>query len=305
MPERRTTMRRSESVGRRVLENLDRIPSCKRIGQSENSSPSQSDLEASFSPRRFLKVYPNEFRRSNYSVSLSTPPQTTRHLPQNGLKKSFQGHKSIRKEEFVEDVGNGNSGFKRCHWITRGSDPLYIKFHDEQWGVPVYDDNLLFELLSLSGMLSEQSWTDILGKREQYREIFLGFDVNMIALMDATKQVPVFDSENKTPLSEIRLRCIIENAKSVVKIVKEFGSFSAYLWSYVNYTPIINKYRYGRNVPWRTPRSELVSNDLVRRGFRFVGPTIIYAFMQASGMTVDHLVECFRFHECVSLALMC
>ncbi|XP_058114250.1 uncharacterized protein LOC131257381 [Magnolia sinica] len=194
-----------------------------------------------------------------------------------------------------------DGSLKRCSWISKGSDQVYVLFHDERWGVPVYDDNELFELLALSGMLMDYNWTEILSRRELYREAFARFDVDVVAKM-GEKEIIEISSNKKLMLAESRVRCIVDNARCILKIVKEFGSFSSYLWAYVNYKPMINRYRYPRNVPLRSPKSEAISKDLLRRGFRFVGPVIIYSFMQAAGMTVDHLVHCFRFNECVALA---
>ncbi|KNA20527.1 hypothetical protein SOVF_051410 [Spinacia oleracea] len=181
------------------------------------------------------------------------------------------------------------------------TDNAYVTFHDEQWGVPVYDDNQLFELLSISGMLMDYNWTDILKRRTQFRESFGGFDVNFVANMEENKIIEI-SSNKELGLAECRVRCIVENAKGIIKVMKEYGSFSSYIWEYFNYRPIINKYRYPRNVPLRTPKAEIISKDLVRRGFRLVGPVITQSFIQAAGMTIDHLIDCFRYNQCVSLA---
>ncbi|KAK1274037.1 hypothetical protein QJS04_geneDACA016542 [Acorus gramineus] len=150
-------------------------------------------------------------------------------------------------------------------------------------------------------MLIDRNWTEILSKKELYREVFSRFDANVIANMEE-KDIMEVSSMKKLMLREIRVRCIVNNARCVLKVVEEFGSFSAYLWSYVNYKPIINGYKNTNNIPMRTPRSEALSRDMVNRGFRLVGPTIIQSFMQASGMTNDHLLGCFRFNHCMKLA---
>ncbi|KAJ8640200.1 hypothetical protein MRB53_016894 [Persea americana] len=222
-------------------------------------------------------------------------------------KVSFSGHGSFKRRETpAAEDGKGSSeskdgNLKRCHWITKGSDQIYVRFHDEQWGVPEFDDNLLFELLILSGMLMDHNWTEILTKREFCREAFAEFDPTVVAKMEE-KEIIELSSNKKLMLAESRVRCIVDNAKCIVKILEEYGSFSSFLWGYLNYRPMINGYRYPRNVPLRTPKSEAISKDLVRRGFRYVGPVIIYSFMQAAGMTNDHLTDCFRFDECVGLA---
>ncbi|KAL0372542.1 UNVERIFIED_CONTAM: DNA-3-methyladenine glycosylase 1 [Sesamum calycinum] len=192
-------------------------------------------------------------------------------------------------------------GTRRCNWITKVSDKVYVQFHDECWGVPVYDDNRLFELLAMCGMLMDFNWTEILKRRELLREAFAGFDPNNVSKM-AEKEILDIASNKELTLAESRVRCIVDNAKCITKVARECGSFSSYMWEYVSYKPVINKFRFPRNVPLRSPKAEIISKDLVRRGFRFVGPVIVYSFMQAAGMTIDHLVDCFRYNECVNLA---
>ncbi|XP_031481241.1 uncharacterized protein LOC116251232 [Nymphaea colorata] len=194
-----------------------------------------------------------------------------------------------------------SSTAKRCNWIGHGSDPVYVAFHDKQWGVPIYDENSLFEMLVLSGMLSEYTWTEILANRGVYRDAFFGYEPSIISMMDERK-ISSMDIVRKAVLSESRVRCIINNSKCVLKIEEEHRSFSTYMWRFINYTPIINTYKYPRNIPLKTSKAMTISSDLVRRGFRFVGPTIIHTFMQAAGMTIDHLVDCFRYEECLKIA---
>ncbi|KAK1389856.1 DNA-3-methyladenine glycosylase-like [Heracleum sosnowskyi] len=187
---------------------------------------------------------------------------------------------------------------KVCNWITANSDKVYVQFHDECWGIPVYDDNQLFELLAMSGMLMDFNWTEILKRKDLFREAFAGFDPSTVAKM-GEKEIMDISSNKAIMLAESRVRCIIDNAKCIQRIVKEYGSFSGYIWGYVDYKPVINRFRYPRNVPLRSPKAEAISKDLLKRGFRFVGPVIVYSFMQAAGMTIDHLVDCFRFLDCV------
>jgi DNA-3-methyladenine glycosylase I len=159
----------------------------------------------------------------------------------------------------------------------------------------------LFELLSLSGMLIDHNWTEILKRRDMYREVFADFDPSRVAKMDEDA-IAEISGNKELKLAECRVRCIVENAKCIQKVAKEFGSFSGYMWGHVNHRPVVGKYRHHKYIPFRTPKSEAVSKDLVRRGFRLVGPVIVYSFMQAAGMAIDHLVDCFRFPECVRLA---
>ncbi|KAF5945475.1 hypothetical protein HYC85_015703 [Camellia sinensis] len=225
-------------------------------------------------------------QKISLALRLIAPPER-RDVPV--LAKNVQQHSPSPTGE----------GMKRCNWITKNSDKTYVQFHDDCWGVPVYDDNELFELLAMSSMLMDYNWTEILKRKELFRETFAGFDPNTVAKM-GEKEIMEIASNKAIMLTESRVRCIVDNAKCI--IVREFGSFSSYMWAYVDYKPAINRYRYPRNVPLRSPKAEAISRDLLKRGFRFAGPVIVYSFMQAAGMTIDHLVDCFRFSECVSIA---
>lgn len=188
---------------------------------------------------------------------------------------------------------------KRCAWVTPTTDPSYATFHDEEWGVPVNDDKKLFELLSLSGALAELTWPLILNKRHIFREVFFDFDPIDVSKLNE-KRIAVPGSPASSLLSELKLRSIIENARQICKVTDEFGSFDKYIWNFVNHKPIISQFRYSRQVPVKTPKAELISKDLVKRGFRSVSPTVIYSFMQVAGLTNDHLINCFRFQECTT-----
>lgn len=188
---------------------------------------------------------------------------------------------------------------KRCAWVTPNTDPSYANFHDEEWGVPLHDDDKLFELLSLAVALAELTWPTILNRRNLFREVFLDFDPISVSKLNE-KKICAPESLGSTLLSEIKLRNIVENARQVCKIKDEFGSFNKYIWGFMNHKPLVNKFRYQRQVPVKTSKADAISKDLVKRGFRGVGPTVIYSFMQAAGLTNDHLVTCFRFQECVA-----
>lgn len=187
---------------------------------------------------------------------------------------------------------------KRCAWVTSSSDQSYTNFHDEEWGVPVHDDKKLFELLVLSGALSELTWPAILNKRHLFRDVFADFDPVVVGKLNEKKLVGP-GSAASSLLSELKLRAILENARQISKVIDEFGSFDKYMWSFVNYKPIISRFRYPRQIPVKTPKADVISKDLIRRGFRCVGPTVIYSFMQVAGITNDHLCSCFRFQECL------
>ncbi|XP_021906442.1 uncharacterized protein LOC110821052 [Carica papaya] len=227
-------------------------------------------------------------------------------------KKVFAARRSggsaVRRKQCVEKVENGEpvlagngclEGKKRCAWVTPNTDPCYAAFHDEEWGVSVHDDKKLFEFLSLSGALAELTWPAILTKRHIFREVFLDFDPIAVSKLNE-KKVATPGSLASSLLSELKLRSIIENARQICKIRDEFGSFDKYIWNFVNHKPVVSQFRYPRQVPVKTPKAEVISKDLVKRGFRSVGPTVIYSFMQAAGLTNDHIVSCFRFQECMA-----
>ncbi|KAF5742080.1 hypothetical protein HS088_TW09G00119 [Tripterygium wilfordii] len=209
---------------------------------------------------------------------------------------------SVASDGFLESSSiDGSSNKRRCAWVTPNTEPCYAAFHDEEWGVPIHDDKKLFELLVLSGALAELAWPAILSKRHIFREVFLDFDPAAVSKLNE-KKLMAPGSTASSLLSELKLRAIIENACHMSKVIEEFGSFDKYIWSFVNCKPIVGKFRYPRQVPVKTPKADVISKDLVRRGFRSVGPTVVYSFMQVAGITNDHLISCFRFQECVNAA---
>ena len=181
----------------------------------------------------------------------------------------------------------------RCPWAT--SEPA-IAYHDEEWGVPVYDDRMLFEFLILEGAQAGLSWMTILKKRENYRKAFDGFRAEKIAHYDARKVKRLLHNEGIVR-NRLKIAATIQNAKAFLAVRKEFGDFNAYLWGFVGGKPIQNRWRTMGDVPARTVESDAMSHDLLRRGFKFVGSTICYALMQATGMVNDHLVTCPRHFE--------
>ncbi len=183
---------------------------------------------------------------------------------------------------------------RRCSWA--GDDPIYIAYHDQEWGVPSHDDRHLFEMLNLEGAQAGLSWITILRKRENYRRAFAHWDAVKIARF-SEKDFARLMADADIVRNRLKIRATIGNAKAFLQVRKEFGSFDRYLWQFVVGAPIQNRRRALRNVPARTPGSNAMSRDLKRRGFRFVGSTICYAFMQAVGMVNDHVVTCFRHAE--------
>jgi DNA-3-methyladenine glycosylase I len=179
----------------------------------------------------------------------------------------------------------------RCGW-AKGE--RYIQYHDEEWGVPVHDDRTLFEFLILEGAQAGLSWSTILSKRENYRRAFDGFDPRRIADY-RPKKIQALLADPGIVRNKLKIASAIGNAKAFLRVQEEFGTFDRYIWQFVGGKPLINKRKSLREVPARTPESDAMSKDLQRRGFRFVGSTICYAFMQAIGMVNDHVVDCFRY----------
>jgi DNA-3-methyladenine glycosylase I len=183
---------------------------------------------------------------------------------------------------------------KRCTWA--GDDPLYIAYHDGEWGVPSHDDRHLFEMLTLEGAQAGLSWITILRKRENYRRAFANWDANKIARF-GKKDVARLMADAGIVRNRLKIAAAIDNAKAFLQVREEFGSFDKYVWQFVGGAPIQNNCRTMRDVPACTRESDAMSRDLKQRGFGFVGTTICYAFMQAVGMVNDHVVSCFRHSE--------
>jgi DNA-3-methyladenine glycosylase I len=168
-----------------------------------------------------------------------------------------------------------------------------IAYHDKEWGVPVHDDRLLFEFLVLEGAQAGLSWSTILNKRDNYRKAFDNFNAQKIAKYDARK-IKKLLADPGIVRNKLKIAAAVQNAKVFLAVQKEFGNFDAYIWSFVNHQPIRNKFKKMKDVPARTAESDAMSKDLLKRGFKFAGSTICYAFMQAIGMVNDHIVDCFR-----------
>ena len=187
----------------------------------------------------------------------------------------------------------------RCAWAPPGK-PLYLAYHDEQWGVPVHDDRMLFEMLVLEGAQAGLSWETILNKRAAYRRAFDRFDPRKVARYEKRK-VAALLTDAGIVRNRAKIESAIKNAKAFLDVQAEFGSFDAYQWRFVNGRPIQNRWRAEGDIPPRSAQSDAMSDDLKNRGFTFVGSTIIYAHMQAVGMVNDHLVNCFRHREVARL----
>jgi DNA-3-methyladenine glycosylase I len=179
----------------------------------------------------------------------------------------------------------------RCPWP--GSDPLYIEYHDREWGTPLHDDRRLFEMLVLEGAQAGLSWITILRKRQRYRDVFEEFDPRRVARFTPSR-IERLLADPGIVRNRQKIEAAVNNARRALDVMETFGSFDAYIWRFTGGRPIRNAWRRMADVPARTTESEAMSRDLAGRGFRFVGPTICYAFMQATGMVDDHLVSCFR-----------
>jgi DNA-3-methyladenine glycosylase I len=182
----------------------------------------------------------------------------------------------------------------RCQWA--GSDALYVAYHDLEWGVPVHDDRLLFEFLVLEGAQAGLSWSTILRKREGYRNAFAGFDVEKVAAFGADDVARLL-ADASIVRNRLKIEAAVTNARAFLDVQREFGSFDAYVWRFVDGDTIQNEWRTLADIPAKTAAAEAMSRDLKGRGFKFVGPTICYAHMQATGMVNDHTVDCFRWAE--------
>ena len=183
---------------------------------------------------------------------------------------------------------------KRCAWS--GTDPLYVEYHDREWGVPVHDDGKLFEFLLLEGMQAGLSWITILRKRENFRRAFAGFDAEKVARF-GKHDIARLMGDAGIVRNELKVHAAVANAQATLRVQEAFGSLDKYLWQFVDGKPVVNRRRGMKDVPASTPRSDAMSKDLKSRGFKFVGTTICYAHMQATGMVNDHVTSCFRHRE--------
>ena len=182
----------------------------------------------------------------------------------------------------------------RCAWGS--SNPLMIEYHDTEWGVPLHDEQKLFEFLVLEGMQAGLSWSTILNKRQNFRRAFAEFDVEQVARF-GKREINRLLKDAGIIRNRLKIEAVINNARQFSEVQQEFGSFDAYIWAFVDGQPIRNEFKSLQEIPARTPLSDAISKDLKQRGFKFVGSTIVYAHMQATGMVNDHTVDCFRYHQ--------
>ncbi|HSP88835.1 MAG TPA: DNA-3-methyladenine glycosylase I [Ignavibacteriaceae bacterium] len=187
-----------------------------------------------------------------------------------------------------------NSEKKRCPWPSK--EPLLIKYHDKEWGIPVHNDKKLFEFLLLEGFQAGLSWLTIMRKRKNFKKAFDNFDFNKVASYDRKKIDSLLKDEGIIR-NKLKIESVLTNAKAFLQVRKEFGTFDKYIWGFTKGKQIHNKFKTSKNIPAKTELSDTISKDLINRGFKFVGSTIIYAHMQATGMVNDHIIECFRYKE--------
>ena len=197
-------------------------------------------------------------------------------------------------------MASGKKSKTRCSWSESGND-LYIRYHDEEWGVPVTDDRTQFEFLILEGAQAGLSWATVLNKREGYRKNFADFDPEKVARF-TDKRVEKILTDPGVIRNRLKVNSAVINARCFLDVAEEFGSFSRYIWGFVDGSPIQNAFRSMSDVPATSPESDALSKDLKKRGFKFVGSTIMYAHMQATGLVNDHTVDCFRYEQVKRLA---
>ncbi len=198
-----------------------------------------------------------------------------------------------------ENHGESKSCAPRCSWaMTHADKPFYVDYHDTEWGVPVHDDRLFFEMLILEGAQAGLSWLTILARRDTYRAAFDNFDVHKVAAYDDAKQQALL-ADPGIIRNKLKIAATIQNAKTFIAIQNEFGSFDAYIWQFVENKPVFNHWKTMGDVPVSTELSDRISKDLKKRGMKFVGTTIIYSFLQATGLVMDHTVECYRYPDLV------
>ncbi|XP_047307283.1 uncharacterized protein LOC124910654 [Impatiens glandulifera] len=296
-----------------VSKPLRKVEKTKELNDVKTKKVVVNTMGASqcFTSPPVVKQHEHKLLRSNLSLNASCSSDAStdswhsrastgrlKSLTPTAMRRKQNSPKSEKFDKLIADA-DSSPVKRRCAWVTPNTDPCYSAFHDEEWGVPVHDDKRLFELLSFSTALAELTWPAILNKRHAFREVFVEFDPNAVSKINEKKFVMAGCPANSL-LSELKLRCIIENARQMCKIIEEFGTFDKYIWGFINNKTIVGQFRYARQVPIKTSKADAISKDLVRRGFRGVGPTAVYSFMQCCGMTNDHLIGCFRFHDCIN-----
>ncbi|KAI5332414.1 PREDICTED: DNA-3-methyladenine glycosylase [Prunus dulcis] len=280
-------------------------PRCttKFTSSVKKSKKSSGSVAAAPSAESILKNISSLIVEAPGSIAAARREQVATMQEQRKMRIAHYGRtKSAKNEGKVVPLdASATTDFgrdqRRCTFITPNSDPIYVAYHDEEWGVPVHDDNLLLELLVLTGAQVGSDWTSVLRKRQALRESFSGFDADGVAKFSERKITSV-SSDSGIDISLVR--GAVDNAKRILQIKREVGSFDKYLWGFVNHKPISTQYKSCHKIPVKNSKSESISKDMVRRGFRLVGPTVIHSFMQAAGLTNDHLITCPRHLQCAA-----
>lgn len=297
----------------RSVSTLERKKS-KKWGVNNNNAAAHNGFDpmgGGIDPSLMLGYSSSLITEAPGSIAAVRREQMALQHAQRKMKIAHYGRSKSAKFEskvspIVESLGNIKTSEtpvheRRCTSVTPNSDPLFVAYHDEEWGVPVHDDKMLFELLVLSGAQVGSDWASILRRRQDFRDAFSGFDAEIVANL-TEKQITSITTQYAFEIS--RVRAVVDNAKSIIKIRKEFGSFDKYIWGFVNNKPISPQYKFAYKIPVKTSKSESMSKDMVRRGFRAVGPSAVHSFMQAAGLTNDHLVTCYRHLQCTALAVV-
>ncbi|XP_072951773.1 uncharacterized protein [Typha angustifolia] len=244
-------------------------------------------------PKRTIASPLLSAKKEKASLMQAQRKMKTAHYGRSATSK-LQG-KVVPLDSSIDGVIINRQEEKRCSFITPNSDPLYVAYHDEEWGVPVHDDKMLFELLVLTSAQVGSDWTSILKKRNNIRAAFAGFDAEKVAKF-TERQMASASVECGLDLG--RVRAVVDNANRILEVRRDFGSFDQYVWGFVNHKALVTDYKFGRKIPAKTSKSDAISKDMVRRSFRLVGPTVVHSFMQAAGLTNDHLVSCHRHGHC-------
>ncbi|KAL5568782.1 hypothetical protein UlMin_025357 [Ulmus minor] len=281
----------------RAAKVLDRKKSKSfKLGGDDNFSSIEASLSYSSS---LITEAPGSIAAGRREQMALQHAQRKMKIAHYGRSKSAKFERVVPIDASLNITTKPAQEEKRCSFITANSDSIYVAYHDQEWGVPVHDDKMLFELLVLSGAQVGSDWTSILKKRREFRNAFSGFDAEIVATL-TDKQMVSISSQYGIDIS--RVRGVVDNSNRILEIKREFGSFDKYIWGFVNHKPISTQYKSGQRIPVKTSKSETISKDMVRRGFRFVGPTVVHSFMQAAGLTNDHLITCHRHLQCTLLA---
>ncbi|GAV75052.1 Adenine_glyco domain-containing protein [Cephalotus follicularis] len=273
-------------------------PSVQKLKRSSSVGCGLDTSSLRSHPSSLIVQTPGKFAAARREQVAIMQEQRKSRIAHYGRSKSVKYEGKVAPLDSVVSSATGQEK-KRCTIITPNSDPVYVAYHDEEWGVAVHDDKLLFELLLLTGAQVGSDWTSILKKRQVLREAFAGFDAETVAKYTEKKMASI-SADYGLDLSLVR--GAVDNSTRILEVTRESGSFAKYLWGFVNHKPINNQYKSCHKIPLKTSKSETISKDMVRRGFRFVGPTVMHSFMQAAGLTNDHLITCPRYLQCLALA---